>query len=338
MSLILRHNFWIFLILLAACGITGPQPAGKATETIVTTVMPFPQTPTSAPMFTPFPTFVPAGPTPLPTLLPKFPLDGYVMVFVKDGDLYFQDGNNSPIKLAHIETKNGFPDSPGLSDDNQKAVFVQDDGSVDSINTDGTKERTVIPNGWLDSFLPGTQIAGLNFIPHTHQLYVETVQCKPQSPPALCPTSVFIGNTDTGEIRKLADLGSVLGNVPGTEYFEDQHTNVVISPDGKMLAVGTIDGVEIFSLDGKILRRNVLPTTTSKPYISFPYLSWLPDSSGLIVALSNVIYHDYYFGDIAAYTVWRYTISNNAAEQILLDPIPPVNGAFRVSPDGRWVV
>jgi hypothetical protein len=62
--------------------------------------------------------------TPLPASLPKFPLDGYIMLFTKDGDLYFQDEEATPVKLSHI----GDPNyqsyySPRLSDDNQKVVF-----------------------------------------------------------------------------------------------------------------------------------------------------------------------------------------------------------------------
>ena len=43
------------------------------------------------------------------------------MLFTKDGDLYFQDGEDMPIKLAHV----GEEHTAILSDDGQKVVFFQ---------------------------------------------------------------------------------------------------------------------------------------------------------------------------------------------------------------------
>ncbi len=172
--------------------------------------------------------------------LPLFPLDGYVMVFVKDGDLYFQDGHNVPVKLTHIGEKSYYPK---LSDDNQKVVFSRNDGNEYSINTDGTQEQIIITkttNRWTAPFEPTINKGIFEFIPGTHQLLFETFLCESQEFRSPCSTSIFLVDTDTGKIKKLADLGLSLQQ-------NSFNRNIRISPNGKLIAVGTLDGVDIFT-------------------------------------------------------------------------------------------
>lgn len=290
-------------------------------------------TKTSAPpKFTPSTTLETSSPTPfstpLPGLLPRFPLSGYVMIFVKDGDLYFQDGNNLPVKLTHVGEKSYYPK---LSDDNRKVVFSRDDGNEYSINTDGTQEQIIIRNDWLASFEAGTNKSILGFVSATHQLLVETYFCESQKFESPCSTSLFLANTDTGTMEKLVDLGLALQQ-------NSISRNIEVSPDGKMVAFGTMQGVGIITIEGKIVRNNILPYKPSTSTVLFPFLYWLPDSNGLIVALPNTIYHSTAYGDFPAYTVWRYRIDKNDATQILLDsPLRGIGiGDFDISPDGNW--
>jgi len=307
----------VLVFLLAACGTVPPS-----TPTLTPAA-----SKTSAPTFTP----VPPTPTiqPTSTQSPPFPLDGYVITFVRDDDLYFQDGNSLPVKLAHVGEKYNYSE---LSDDNQKVVFFRnDDSNRYSINTDGTDERIVIPNDWLDSFETGTTWGGSNFIPSTHQLLLATILCKSQKWGSPCSMSLFLADTDTGKIRKLADFGLAYQQ-------NSQNKNVKVSPDGKMVAVGTMDGVDIITLNGKIIRDNMFPYKPSTgDDVLFPSLFWLPDSSGLIVALPDTLYNDHAFHDLSAHSIWRYTIKNNIATQIPLDPSPMAD-TFQVSPDGNWIV
>ncbi len=290
-KLVPDRYFWIFLIaFLVACGTVPPEQAGNAAATstpsatlaLEPTNTPFFPSPTPLPTATPYdpiPTTALRAASPLPMTLPKFPLAGYAMLFSKDGYLYYQDGNGSPVKLTHIEEVNHHPYFPRLSDDNQEVVFAGEDGSnIYSIKTDGTQEHIIIPSNWLTSFEAGTKLGAVSFIPNTHQLLFETVLCKAQEPRFPCPTSAFLADIDTGEIKKLADLGTVLFNIDiGSDL-----RNVKVSPDGKMLAIGTLDGVDIFAQNGKLIRDNILPYTPSTSTLLFPSLFWLPDSSGLI--------------------------------------------------------
>ncbi len=346
----LRRCFWpVFIAILVSCG-TVPtaltvtstptfEPIALHTQTPLApslTLLPTPKAPASPlPLPTmpnlPISTVQPTR-TPLPASLPKFPLDGYVVLFKKDNDLYFQDGNKSPVKLTHIDGRTYPPYFVELSDDNQKVVFYQDDGNIYSVNTDGTHEQVVIPSNWSDSLEAGTQMGALKFIPKTHLLSFEAILCKEKSSISLCFTIIFLADADTGKIQKLADLGLALQN-----YDPNIQNNIRFSPDGKMMAVGTMEGMKIFTLDGEIIRQNILPFTPSTSDAPFPSLFWLPDSSGLIVALPDKIHPDpFYVSGAPAYTLWRCKIQNNSTTEIPFDP--PVAGAFEVSPDGNWIV
>jgi Tol biopolymer transport system component len=333
---------------LTGCGSVPTISTSTSAPSPATTMLPTKTAPPATATLPPLPTLalllpsptttitLPPSPTPTPTqtllplpdVLPKFPLDGYVMLFAKDGDLYFQDGENVPVKLTHInKPSHESYFSPKLSDDNQKVVFIRNDNIIYSINTDGTQEQTVVSNDKLDSFGSEMNIGALSFVPHTHQVFFLVFQCKEQDS-SYCPASAFLANADSGETKKLAYLGS---------FFADRYElrNIKISPDGKMLAIGAPDGMDIFTLDGNLIRDNVLPYEPNK-YGDYPSLFWLPDSSGLIVALPNTSY-----GDHPAYTFWRYTIINNTANQVPLDPSPMtlvVVDKFQVSPDGNWIL
>ncbi len=179
-------------------------------------------------------------------------------------------------------------------------------------------------------FEPGINKGILGFVPGTHQLLFETFLCQSQEFESPCSTTISLADTGTGEIRNLADPGLALqrNSIP---------RNVVASPNGKMVALGTMDGVEILALDGSVVRHNVLPYEPNTPTILFPSLFWLPDSSGLIVALPNTTYHSLADGDLSAHTVWHYTIGNNQTVEIPLDPTAMLY-TFQVSPDGHWIV
>lgn len=86
----------IFVFLLTACtpALTEqtPTPTIASSTTLVQIptatliALPVSPVPSASPIATPSRTPVPSL-TPLPDTLPVFPLDGYVMLFTKDGDL-----------------------------------------------------------------------------------------------------------------------------------------------------------------------------------------------------------------------------------------------------------
>jgi hypothetical protein len=260
--------------------------------------------------------------------LPQFPLDGYIMLFEKDGDLNFQDGTNTPFKVTHVGDAHY---SYRLSDDNQKVALIAPGfafGNLGySINTDGTQKKPLLPVSWPDNnLLWGTHMGKVDFVPGTHQLIFSTHSCN--SDDNSCVSSIFLINSDAGEIKKLADLG-FSGPLP--------HENFLVSPNGKMVAVMTTSSVNILDLNGRVIRQDILFFRPNTPQVLFPMLFWFPDSSGLIAGLPTTLFDTVAYDYISASTVWRYTISDNLAVRIPLDPPPPLD-TFQVSPDGKWIV
>ena len=154
--------------------------------------------------------------------------------------------------------------------------------------------------------------------------------CKSQKNKSPCASSLFLADTDTGVIKKLGDFGLSLQQ-------DSINRNVAVSPDGKMVAVGTSGGVDIVTMDGKIIRHDILPYKPSTSDVLFPSVFWLPDSSGLIVAVPDTICYCGPFDHLVASTTWRYTLASNLAVQIPFDPAP-MGDTFQVSPDGKWIV
>ncbi len=248
------------------------------------------------------------------------------MTFVKDGYLYFQDEENMPVQLAPVdeEAKQSY-----ISDDNQKVVFHGADGNIYSINSDGSQKQVIVPMEWKNSLKTGMSISIDRFVPDSHQLFFRTNLCESSQevwPP--CSTGLFLADADTGNIKNLADLGlaSQLG-LPTR--------NIRISPNGKMIAIGNMERMDILDMDGNIIRQNILTYKPSTSDVLFPSLFWLPDSSGLTIALPDSTNRDRFL----AYSLWRYTIENQSAVQIALDPAPMITDwTFDVSPDGNWIV
>jgi hypothetical protein len=337
---------------LVGCGSVQPLPtptsAPSATPTMLPTVTALPATATLLPLPTPTPgtpTVLPTSPTPTPTQTslplpaepPKFPLDEYIILFVKDGDLYFQDGENKPIQLTHVGGGRASQDKAILSDDGKKVVFFREGnyGNIYSINTDGSHEQLIVKDRPLAEYTGRYS----QFIPNTHVLLFNTYQCEMQGETTLCATGLSSVDTNTAEIKELVK--------PGKVGLYTTISNFNASPDGKIIAVEYPGYVDILDINGKAIRRNVIPYTPGIPSTTnglslLPSTSWLPDSSGLIVVVPDGIQFVAGF-DMPAYSVWRYDIDTATATRIPLTPslvdLPVATcGGYGVSPDGKWIL
>lgn len=312
-----RYFSILFMAVLAACRSTPTEPAIEHSETML------PATATiQPPTITPTETRLVAV---LATAPPTFPLDSYIVIFRKDSNLYFQDGNHPPIQLTHDRE---ISRSPILSDDNQKIVFTRGERSDDvftdpniySVNSDGSKEQLLVTPEWLATFGDSMGVSNLSFKPRTHQLQFNV--CESQESIPHCLASTFIVDTETGEIE------------------ESSKNYSYTSPDGKMALDLSSDYIDIVDINGKVIRENILPYKVTAPVPIAPDIQWLPDSSGLIVAIPVSEKLSVYAGNLN-YSVWRYTIASDIATQILLEPTPVKTfaqcfGVISESPDGNW--
>ncbi len=343
-----KHLSLLLLALLTACGTVTPastptvnsatqmakvKTVAAATISIQQTQIAIdltttPQSPTKTPNGTPTRWSVQFSPTPTITPTPAppqpFSLAGYVMVFLKDGNLYFQDENNTPVQLTH---GGDAPHSPMISDDNQKIVFFRNDYSeIYSVNANGSQEKKLVskrslPENWYGG---ATQA----FIPGSHKLLYSTYKCERKEEGQLCAVGISLVDTDTGTIKRLV--------APGTTEKLNHDGIFRVSPDGTMVSVASIGRIDIYDMNGQIVRKNVLPYTPSTSYTLFPKQFWLPDSSGLIVAVPDATFDSVAYGNMSVYTVWRYTIGTDTSSIIPITPVP-ICGFFEVSPDGNWV-
>jgi hypothetical protein len=296
--------------MLVACQPQEVQGVGTNTPNTISATQPFTASPSE---------------TLSPTELPSFPLDDYVMVFQKNGDLYFQVGNNSPIQLTH---RGEMAHSPILSDDNEVIAFISGETSVDTyaylnilaVHTNGGEERALITPEWLAAFGKEVGVSNLSFEPGTHQLRFNV--CKIKEYEDQCLANSFFVNTDTGEI---------------TEYA---HNYFYISPDKKKAIDISSSHMNIVDINGSLISQNILPYKETTPVKIYPDIQWLSDSSGLIIALPASEQLSVVVGDLT-YTVWLYTIENDTAIQIPLNPVPAKTFAqcaevISESPDGNW--
>lgn len=301
----------VLLALLVACGNPPTEQVIPLTSTSVLTFTPIPPTPT-----------VPSTeiPSPLPTS--PFPLERLRMAFITDGDLYLQDGSNSPTQL----TDSGQDHTPIFSGDGEKIIFYR--GEFDdlfSINVDGSNEQALVTNDFLKSinsvYDETTEACNLSFAPGTHLLLFNT--CSHPAPGITSGNGdLFFANTDTSQINTLFSAGQA------NAYY--------ISPDGNKIAIDLLNStIDILSIDGRMIYPSLLTFTPSEPIPLSPNVYWVSDSSEFIVTLPVNTHYD--TSVPPSYTFWRYSIDTGKGVQINLDP--PLMGydEAKVSPDGNWV-
>jgi len=272
-------------------------------------------------------TMVPTNtPKPTPTPLPFMPLEGLRVAYItSDGNLYIQDSGKPAIQL----TSNVANRRPIFSDDGQKIVFYRAVGELWIIGADGTGERAIITLELLRAFGEKydefTGLASAAFIPGTHNLIFNTGfdQRTGESHPHSNKDLLFV-NADTGEIRQLR--------------APDQGGNYLASPDGKKIAVQTIDHVDVIDVQGKLLLGNLVARPPIDEYygISWAEMFWTPDSNELIILPSRT--DPAAAGIPVLRMVWRFPLSGGGqGVEIKLDPTPSYN-EFSISPDGNWII
>jgi hypothetical protein len=313
---------WFVTFILIGC--TGQQTPAKQ-STITPPTVPAIQPPTAQPT---------QSPTLPPTVLPTFPpsLDRLRMAFTQNGSLYFQDGIKTPIQL----TFSGEDRDPIISSDGEKIVFYRGEAfdNVYSINADGSQEQAIIESQSLPVLGRG-DIKALTFVPKSHFLLFNTFLCNPSE--ALynapdCTVGIYSTNADSGELSEL--ISGLSGNAL-------QERNFVVSPDGGYISVATSGHIDIYSLytqQVEIFQQNVILYNPTIPDEFLPLQYWFPDSDNLLALLPASEYNEPGTPP-HIFTAWRYTVDENLAIQILLDP--PIiflwTCNFSVSPDRSWI-
>lgn len=307
---------------------------------------------TSLPTFTP-PVAFESLPTSTATFAPKpmlistaterIPLDNLRMAYIVDGNLYIQNGSNSPKQLSN----SGEDISPIFSDDGEKIVFsrgnIPDNKSIFSINADGSHEQELITIHWLDTLGTKTEAGHLAFVPNTHQILFNTYMCpEDNNSSSGCTVGLFLADTDSGKLKEIIapTLGAYLPWGGDSRWLG----NFSISPDGNLLSVAHAGQIDIFDMDGNVIQHTIMKYSFDLPFELYPKVYWLSDSSGLIAALpAEIDYRGPWYSGDPDYTIWRYTFDDNVATQIPFEPTPSwmhmeSNDVISISPNREWVV
>jgi Tol biopolymer transport system component len=253
------------------------------------------------------------------------------MAYVIEGNLYLQNGNDPPIQL----TIRGQDKEPTFSEDGEKIAFLRGFIPHDlySINAEGTQEQVVISGIKLSTFAAEyserSELRNFVFVPGTHNVIFNTreldeLDVKMQDwnrTSSKNKDDLLIVDTDTGEIKSLLSPG--------------KGGNFVISPDGKTIAVQAKGHVDVVSIDGQVIRKNLITYTPTQPYELAPGIFWTADSTEFIVTLP--VGSEYDMDGPETHSVWRYTLDGSAPVQISLNP-PPIGSDYSISPDGNWIL
>jgi Tol biopolymer transport system component len=240
------------------------------------------------------------------------------MVYRTLQGLYIKEGSKPPRQLTqHTEDIN-----PRISDDGKKIVFERwvTPLTLYSINADGSEELALVTESKLTELNLGYDASGINdtaFVPGTHLLLFQT------SDSQAINSDLLLVDTNTGEIKSLLPLGKAF------DYY--------ISPDGTKIALngtGKLGHIDILSINGEMLQRNIVTYTRSEPIPILPDVHWAQDSKSLTIVLPYPIFYDT-SGGAPNYTIWRYALDENKSVQVPLDPMP--KDLVEVSPDGNWV-
>lgn len=311
----------IFVILLPACNLATPTVSSPIPTPTQASSTPIP--PTLVPSVTPVlpVTDTALAPTTTNTPLPFMPLEGLRVAYIINGNMYVQDSGKQAVQV----TDSGQDHAPLFSGDGQKIVFsrngISDKSEIWSINADGTGEQALANleklAGFGQEYDGNTEFRSPAFIPTTHQLLFTTTN-----------QDLFIADTDTGELKQLL--------MPGQSGF------FLASPNGKYIAVQTLEHIDVIDIHGQIIRHNLASYSYDNydcafyGYICAP-MSWTQDSKELIVVqpipLSEMPTNK---GHPLLCTVWRYPVDGRSGIEIRLNP-PPMGEAFSVSPDGNWI-
>ena len=280
---------------------------------------------------------------PTRTPLPLLQIEGLHVAYTLDNNLYLQNSGKQPVQLTH----SGQDHNPIFSDDgeiivfdrekidpNHNTLFLSSSGNnIYYFDVSTGQEQPLIPNDWLTALGTGTKTGYLTFVPHTHQLLFITHPdpCKsyllnPAYAP-ICEINLYIVDTDTAKIK-----GPIASGLKGDLRISP----FSVSPNSKLLTIASREHIDLFSIDGNILRPNIMTYPTSNNFAIFPRQFWLPDSSGLVIALPVDSSSDPTVP--INYTVWHYRLDQNKVTQTVLEPHLMEYGCeILVSPDRNWV-
>ncbi len=262
--------FFCFLSILAlACSLpaSAPQPEPTADNRLLETLV---ATKLTAAVAAGTPS--PLPPDPIGQATPQPPVTStFSVVYTSSGNLWLRRENLPAAQL----TSSGQDENPTLSSDGQVVAFTRN-GQLYAVNADGSNERQLASQAYLDSFktadVARVSLRKFAFIPGTHSLLFD-----------------IIGLGD-GYPFTYYDLHRVDADKPAPSRILAENKGGgawSFSPDGNWLAISAADTIRLMRPDGsdyQVLFKFKLVSTYSE-WFYFPQVIWMRDASGLYTVI-----------------------------------------------------
>ena len=318
----------VFALVSLACGLS--VPSGVPSEDAVATKVA--ETLNAMPQPTLEPTTLPSAPsetvelaaTPAPTQPPLADL-GVVITDPENDAYYWNESMSSLRKLTTSEDV----DRAILSPDGKQVALVKTTDyyvySLDVIATDGSGLRALVTPAAFDS-LPRAEGAiasapyQIIWLSNSQELIFTTYSMF-EGPGLVVAENIYRLNTTTGEL-------SVLITLP------DQYRIMFfISPDESKVAVSYPEGINLYGIDGTLIRSAVITypfVNTASEYAWVAEPVWSADSSRLIAVVPP---QDPWVENPLDSTVWQIAGDGSSARILFTDQMTYQSSIAAVSPD-----
>lgn len=243
----------IIVLFILACGSAPPTPESPIAEpTILNTPYASPPPVVNAPTG--------SAPT-VPSTQPPVEPSGLKVAFILEGNIWFW----SEAAPARQLTSEGDAGMIRISDDGKVIAYTRDQRLL-AINSDGSNPRELVAN--VPALTGRPYLAQLHFQPGAHTLYFSAV------------ASVQGQYGD--------DLHRVDADAPAPQtLFQQGGGKLTFSPDGALLALTTVNRINILRVDNPALvsALDFPQVNTNADWSYYPQVVWLNNSSGFYTVI-----------------------------------------------------
>ncbi len=203
--------------------------------------------------------------TPTETSVPS-PIPGLMVAYILDGNVWFWDGMSSARQL----TNDGDAEQVKISDDG-KVIVYQRGQSLWTVHADEENPHLIVNLPVYSSINPlheGLFFTQFEFQSNTHWIYFSTSNSK------------GINNNDLYRVDAETPT-------PPQELLEKDGGTITFSPDGNLLALSSLNSINVIHADG-----NDLVTALHYPSISLetgtiPQVVWMENGTGFYTILPD---------------------------------------------------
>jgi hypothetical protein len=193
------------------------------------------------------------------------------VVYARAGNILLWREGTPPLTL----TASGQDNSPRISDDGQVIAFLRN-GELYSVRADGTGERSLVSQAYLDGFRTADMLAvrifNYDFIPDSHEVFFELYGETEAYPAPLSDLQRV--NADSGAMAVILAPGSAGGKW-------------TFSPDGQRFALSQGAQIRVLGRDGSedrvVFKFKFVSTYSEWTY--FPQVVWRDDSAGFYTVI-----------------------------------------------------